>query len=107
MNQVVPFLDAVEREWKAIARELPSSVRISEVRLSVEHRKLAIGVEWPDHLAAIEAWEHAICLDIDVHNLRSKEGVILVWGPCKDQSDAFTRLHGLRDHIRASLMTAA
>ena len=102
MSQVVPFLDAVEREWKALARDMPSSVEMVDGRLDREHRKLCIELKWPGYVASISAWENAMCLDVDVLELRSMEGLMFVAGPCDDQNDACARLLRFRDYILAS-----
>ena len=99
----VPFLEAVQKEWQTIARDMPASVRMSDSRLSREHRKLCIGVEWPGYVASITAWEHATCLDVDILNVNSKQGHILVWGPCEVDGEASVRLLRFRDYIQASL----
>jgi hypothetical protein len=99
----VPFLEAVKQEWQAIARALPASVSTLDCRLSPEHGKLCIEVEWPGHVASITAWQHATCLDVDVLDVTSKEGRILVWGPCEVDGEASARLRRFRDYIQSSL----
>ena len=103
MSQVVPFLDAVDRQWKALAQDMPSSVQTLDVRLSREHQKLCIELSWPGHVASITAWENAICLDVDVVEIESKKGLIFVAGPCEDRNDARSRLLRFRDYIQTSL----
>jgi hypothetical protein len=106
MSSVLPFIIHVESQWAAIARSgqvIPNTISST---LDLEHGKLCIEIEWRGYIALITAWENASCLDIDVLNISSKEGVILASGPCDDPSEAPIRLLLLCDYIRESFSNA-
>ena len=77
------FLDSVINVWDSFN---VGAVR-STVKRADDDSKLVIEIEGAGHVATIEAWEHASCLDITVLELASKASTILSAGECRSLDD--------------------
>ena len=91
-----PFLSAVGNRWSEVALVLAERGARSELRSSGELGKMVIDIECPTHVALVEAWEHAQCLDVTVLHLASGESTILSAGPCSSEKEIDIRFLALR-----------
>jgi hypothetical protein len=89
------FLDSVLSKWQTQESALSKSGFRSRILRNVERQHLGIEVEGPRHIASIQAWEHAQCLDVVVMGLSSKDSRFLSGGPCVNFSEAEARLSDL------------
>ena len=81
------FLQAVEQSWSEIGDSYQSSV----CRLD-DRSKVVLEVIAPEHLALVEGWEHASCLDISVMDIQARTLSIISAGPCATRDEIGVRL---------------
>ena len=97
-----PFLAFVAAEWAAIGPALAAQNFVFQIHISAGLRKLAIEIETPTHVALVEAWEHANCLDATVMDARSLASTMLAAGPCTSEAQVSERLAALCARLQAS-----
>lgn len=102
MSSSTPFLAPVSNKWAAAASVLAAPTFRSQLRVDAEIGKLVIEVETTKHLALVEAWEHASCLDVTIMDARSRSSTVLAAGPCDSDAQVSERLSALCAALQAS-----
>ncbi len=82
------FLARVVETWHA---GMPHWLK-SVVRRADSDSKLIIEIQSPRHLATIEAWETASCLDVTILEISSGAGEILSSGECPTADELQARI---------------
>jgi hypothetical protein len=90
------FVQKVLRAWAGLAAELSPLGIASNVSALPNGSKGVVEIQSQEHLALIEVWEHAHCLDTTLHQERAATGTILAAGPCTSWHEAEERLQALR-----------
>jgi hypothetical protein len=101
-SHITPFLASVSNKWMAAASALPAQTFRSQLRVDAEIGKLVIEIETPNHVALVEAWEHASCLDVTIVDARSLASTSLAAGPCSNEAQVNERLAALCATLQAS-----
>ena len=89
------FVETVIEMWLASEPALSHVLISSNVRRLPDGSKIAIELQTTNHLALIEAWEYATCLDTTIHRLDAAQGTILAAGSCASSDAAEERLVAL------------
>ena len=97
----VSFVETVVKTWLALQQGLSPVLVASQVRRLPDGSKLVIELETQKHLALIEAWQHAECLDTTIHRIGVQQGTTLAAGPCVGAKELDARLLALRDALLA------
>ena len=90
-----PFLCFVTERCDQMHHELARTGCQVDRRVALDSRKLGVEVQSSAHLALVEAWEHARCLDVTVMERTSGESRILSAGPCATNAEVESRLEML------------
>jgi hypothetical protein len=96
------FLDLVAASWRELALSLRNSGISSDERRSNQIEKLGIEINSPTHVAILEPWEHANCLDATIMERATGESEILFAGPCGARDEIVLRLRKLVDALRGT-----
>jgi hypothetical protein len=86
------FLDSVLSQWHTQEAALLNVGLRARILPNKERKYLGIEVEGPRHIASIQVWENACCLDIMVMDTASKESTWVCAGPCASLAEAHSRL---------------
>ena len=90
------FIEHIIAAWHTIEVEDPHLGITSVVKRLPDGSKGAIEIHSPTHLALIEVWEHANCLDTTILRAGEQKGVILAAGSCISRIESIERLRSLR-----------
>ena len=90
------FVEHVIAAWYTLEAESPHLGITSAVKRLPDGSKGAIEIESPTHLALIEVWEHANCLDTTILRAGEQRGVILAAGSCITRIESIERLRSFR-----------
>ena len=89
------FVEAVVHTWLELQPSLSGVLIASNVKRLPDGSKIAIEIQTQDHLAFVEAWEHAACLDTTIHQAGAESGTLLAAGACGERSEIKVRLASL------------
>jgi hypothetical protein len=93
------FLDLVSASWRELALSLKASGIRSNEHRSNQIEKRGIQIESLTHIALLEAWEHANCLDATIIERTTGASEILFAGPCGAREEIEPRLRKLCDTL--------
>jgi hypothetical protein len=95
------FVEHVIASWHALAAEARNFEIVSAAKRLSDGSKGVIEIRALGHLATVEVWEHANCLDTTILRAGETTGVILAAGPCANQIESLERLRALRTALVA------
>jgi hypothetical protein len=90
------FIEHVIASWHGLAAEARNFEIFSAEKHLSDGSKGVIEVRALGHLATVEAWEHANCLDTTILREGEQTGTILAAGPCANQVESLERLRALQ-----------
>ena len=99
------FVESVLHTWLELRPSLSGVLITSDLKRSSDGSKLGIEIQTQNHLALVEAWEHATCLDITLHQAGAESGTILVAGACAERSEIKARLLRLCNALLPKVQT--
>src|SRR5271168_3226338 len=93
------FLDAVAKQWDEVLASLSGHSIDSRRVVDAERGTMGIEIESQVHVALIQVWERAQCLDVTLMVKSSRTSTILSAGPCVGEVEVEGRLLALRDAL--------
>jgi hypothetical protein len=90
------FVEHVIASWHALAAEARNFEIVSAAKRLPDGSKGVIEIRALGHIATVEVWEHANCLDTTILRAGEQTGVILAAGTCANQLESLERLRALR-----------
>ena len=90
------FVENTISTWLNLQLALSHLLISSTVSRLPDGGKAVIEIETSSHLALVEIWEHALCLDTTIHATNEEQGSVLASGPCKGLGEVAERLNALQ-----------
>src|SRR6187399_371631 len=94
------FLTGVVNTWNGLLPLLASVLTEHTVKWQPDGRALGIEIRAHRHLALVQAWDQAQCLDVTIMDIAAETSTILSAGPCAQPTDVSDRLGLLARAIR-------
>jgi hypothetical protein len=99
----LPFIAEVREQWLTLVQQKLQAKDFNvQIREDSDIGKLGIEVESSRHVALVEGWERAHCLDVVVLNLASNASTMLSAGPCGNGTELKARLCALYDVLSSN-----
>jgi hypothetical protein len=95
------FLQFVVTRCHRLHHELEAHGGQAIARMASDSSKLSVEVHTSSHLAIIEAWENAQCLDVTVMERGSGKSLSLSAGPCRNTEEAQRRIDALCELVQS------